>query len=58
MSEKQNTIIESLGVYLPPKEVSSKEIMKQCRQKLKYPMERLTGISSRHMLGMLNLQLT
>ncbi len=51
MNEKRNTVIESLGVYLPPKEVSSKEILLACKNALRYPLERLTGIKNRRMAG-------
>lgn len=46
-----NTIIESIGVYFPPKVVSSKEVLKACSHKLLYPLERLTGIKFRRMAG-------
>lgn len=49
--ERCNTIIESLGVYLPGKTVSTKEILKGCKKKLYIPLERLTGIKSRRMAG-------
>lgn len=51
MSGKHLTVIESLGVYLPPKQVSSHEILHACRNVLRYPLERLTGIRSRRMAG-------
>jgi 3-oxoacyl-[acyl-carrier-protein] synthase III len=47
----RNTIIESLGVYLPPKAVSTSEVLQGCRTNLAYPLERLTGIRSRRMAG-------
>ncbi|RMD84272.1 MAG: non-ribosomal peptide synthetase, partial [Lentisphaerae bacterium] len=40
-----------LGVYLPPREVPSSEIIQACRQKILYPLERLTGIRFRRMAG-------
>jgi 3-oxoacyl-[acyl-carrier-protein] synthase III len=49
--ERCNTIIESLGVYLPGKAVSTKEILKGCKKKVYIPLERLTGIKSRRMAG-------
>jgi amino acid adenylation domain-containing protein len=45
------TVIESLGVYLPPKEVSTAEVVGGCRAKLDFPLERMTGIRSRRMAG-------
>jgi 3-oxoacyl-[acyl-carrier-protein] synthase III len=49
--DRCNTIIESLGVYLPPKSVSTKEVLKGCKKKVRLPLERLTGIKSRRMAG-------
>jgi 3-oxoacyl-[acyl-carrier-protein] synthase III len=49
--DRCNTIIESFGVYLPPKNVSTKEILKGCKKKVRLPLERLTGIKSRRMAG-------
>jgi amino acid adenylation domain-containing protein len=46
-----NTIIESIGVYLPPKSVSTKEILQNCSQPVNFPLEQLTGIVSRRMAG-------
>lgn len=46
-----NTIIESLGVYLPPREVSTEDVLRGCRKKVRFPLERLTGIKSRHVAG-------
>jgi 3-oxoacyl-[acyl-carrier-protein] synthase III len=51
MELNYNSIIESIGVYLPPKEVTSKKIIQDCKAKLNYPFERLTGIKSRRMAG-------
>ncbi len=46
-----NTIIESIGVYLPPKAVSTREILQNCSKPLQFPLEQFTGISSRRMAG-------
>jgi 3-oxoacyl-[acyl-carrier-protein] synthase III len=51
MDQSHNSLIESIGVYLPKKEVTSKKILADCKTKLNYPFERLTGINSRHMAG-------
>ena len=51
MSTSRRSIIESLGVYLPPKEVSTAEVVKGCTHRLLLPLERLTGIKSRRMAG-------
>ena len=42
-----STLIESLGVYLPPNVLTSDEIVKGCKLGLPIPLERLTGIRSR-----------
>ena len=44
-------LIESLGVYLPPRIVSTDEILRGCRVNLRFPLERVTGIEYRHMAG-------
>ncbi|HZB98024.1 MAG TPA: 3-oxoacyl-[acyl-carrier-protein] synthase III C-terminal domain-containing protein, partial [Candidatus Sulfotelmatobacter sp.] len=41
-------IIESLGVYLPAGSVSTAELVRGCRSRVLLPLERLTGIRSRH----------
>ncbi len=49
---KATTLIESLGVYLPPKTVTTGEVLHGCRTALKLlPFETLTGIHSRRMAG-------
>jgi 3-oxoacyl-[acyl-carrier-protein] synthase III len=45
------TVIESLGVYLPPREVSTAELIRGCRRKVRFPLERMTGIKSRRVAG-------
>ncbi len=49
--ERGNTVIESLGVYLPPRAVSTDEIVQQCHKPIRFPLARLTGINSRRMAG-------
>ena len=51
MSESPRALIESLGVYLPPKSVTTKEIIAGCAHKVLLPLERMTGIESRRMAG-------
>ncbi len=46
-----NTIIESIGVYLPPKVVSTREVLENCHKPVVFPLEQLTGIVSRRMAG-------
>jgi len=51
MDFKQNTIIESLGVYLPPQSVSTGEILADCKNEIQFPLEKISGIKSRRMAG-------
>ena len=45
------TVIESLGVYLPPREVLTEDVVRGCRRKMRFPLERLSGIVSRRVAG-------
>ena len=51
MDIKQNTIIESIGTYLPPKSFSTAEVLQGCRNKIQFPLENITGIKTRRMAG-------
>jgi len=51
MSTNYKTIIESIGTYLPAKEVTTEDILKGCVHKIHVPLERLTGIRSRRRAG-------
>jgi 3-oxoacyl-[acyl-carrier-protein] synthase III len=51
MSEKKNTIIESLGVYLPPDSVSTEDLVNGCEAPIRFPLEKITGIKTRRMAG-------
>jgi 3-oxoacyl-[acyl-carrier-protein] synthase III len=44
-------VIESLGVYLPARAVSTDDILNGCRTPLRFPFERLTGIGTRRVAG-------
>jgi 3-oxoacyl-[acyl-carrier-protein] synthase III len=46
-----SSVIESVGTYLPDAEISTKTILAGCRKHLLVPLERWSGISSRHMAG-------
>jgi amino acid adenylation domain-containing protein len=50
-SRNAKIVIESLGVYLPANAVSTDEIMQGCRNRLDFPLQRLTGIRSRRVAG-------
>jgi amino acid adenylation domain-containing protein len=45
--QSRNTVIESLGVYLPTQAVSTEEVLAQCANDVRMPLERLTGIKNR-----------
>ena len=44
-------LIESLGVYLPPREVRTEDVMRGCAVQVGFPLERMSGIRSRHVAG-------
>jgi 3-oxoacyl-[acyl-carrier-protein] synthase III len=44
-------LIESLGVYLPARVVSTEEVLRGCKVNLRFPLERVTGIEYRHVAG-------
>ena len=46
-----NTLIESLGVYLPPHSVSTREVLQACTHRIRFPLEKITGIKYRRMAG-------
>ncbi|MEP7279704.1 MAG: 3-oxoacyl-[acyl-carrier-protein] synthase III C-terminal domain-containing protein [Bacteroidota bacterium] len=48
---KHNSIIESLGIYLPPQTFSTDEVLKGCKNKINFPLEKITGIKTRRMAG-------
>lgn len=49
--EARNTVIESLGVYLPARTVSTEAVLAECANEIRIPLERLTGIHSRRVVG-------
>ena len=40
----KNLLIESIAHYQPSKSISSRELIEGCKNKVRFPMERLTGI--------------
>lgn len=44
-------LIESIGYFLPEKEVSTDQVVKDCKRKVWIPLEKITGIKSRRMAG-------
>lgn len=51
LSLRGNVVVESLGVYLPERVLSTDEVMRGCRRKIDFPLEELTGIRQRHVVG-------
>jgi 3-oxoacyl-[acyl-carrier-protein] synthase III len=51
MENKPTIIIESLGVYLPPQSFSTNEVLAGCKNQIRFPLEKLTGIKTRRMAG-------
>lgn len=49
--EKRNTVIESIGVYLPARTVSTETVIAECANDIHIPLERLTGIKNRRVVG-------
>lgn len=50
-ASRRNTVIESLGVYLPARRVSTETVMAKCANEVRIPLERLTGIKNRRVAG-------
>jgi len=48
---KRNTVIESIGVYLPTRTVSTETVLAECANEIRIPLERLTGIKNRRVVG-------
>jgi amino acid adenylation domain-containing protein len=48
---KPGARIESLAAYLPPRELTTAEMLRGCRKPIDFPLERLTGIHSRRVAG-------
>jgi len=51
MDRCSQTRLESIGVYLPPRTVSTDEVMRDCQHAIGFPLEEMTGIASRRMAG-------
>jgi amino acid adenylation domain-containing protein len=49
--QTRNTVIESIGTYLPAEVVSTDTVLAGCANDVGIPLERLTGISNRRMAG-------
>ncbi|MBC6492036.1 3-oxoacyl-[acyl-carrier-protein] synthase III C-terminal domain-containing protein [Flavihumibacter stibioxidans] len=53
MDQRQQTVIESLGTYLPPQSCTTNEVLEACKHGLHFPLEKITGIKTRRMAGQL-----
>lgn len=51
MKKSTNTIIESLGTYLPPESFTTREILDGCKNRIRFPLEKISGIKNRRMAG-------
>jgi len=51
MPQRSSTVIESLGVYLPQKAVTTAEVLAGCAQPVQFPLEEMTGIRTRRVVG-------
>lgn len=51
MGHKENTIIESIGTYLPSKSISTQEVLQGCKNQIRFPLEKISGIKNRRMAG-------
>ncbi|MBC6366462.1 3-oxoacyl-[acyl-carrier-protein] synthase III C-terminal domain-containing protein [Algoriphagus sp. AK58] len=51
MDPQQNTIIESLGIYLPSQSMSTSEVLNSCQNQIRFPLEKISGIKSRRVAG-------
>ncbi|GAO41448.1 3-oxoacyl-[acyl-carrier-protein] synthase III C-terminal domain-containing protein [Flavihumibacter petaseus] len=51
MDLRPNTIMESLGIYLPPEARTTGEVLKGCRNEVRFPLEKATGIRTRRVAG-------
>lgn len=49
--QTRNTVIESIGTYLPAEVVSTDSVLAGCANEIAIPLERLTGIKNRRMAG-------
>ncbi len=50
-TQNGGAVVESLGCYLPPREVTTEQVLADCRVKLDFPLKRMTGIHARRMAG-------
>lgn len=51
MPARYKSVIESLGIYLPSRVVSTDEVVRGTKKRVLVPLERLTGITSRRMVA-------
>lgn len=51
MDHKPTTIIESIGIYLPAQSISTREVLQGCKNQIRFPLEKISGIKTRRMAG-------
>jgi amino acid adenylation domain-containing protein len=49
--QTRNTVIESIGMYLPAGVLTTETVLAGCVNEIRIPLERLTGIKSRRVVG-------
>jgi 3-oxoacyl-[acyl-carrier-protein] synthase III len=47
----RNSVIESLGIYLPARAVSTEEVVRDCARRVLFPLEQFSGIKHRRVAG-------
>ena len=57
MSDQNGIVIESIGIHHPEKQVCTKEVLEGCAKKIRFPMEKVSGIKSRPMAGTLEFSI-
>lgn len=51
MNPYKHTLIESIGTYLPARALSTADVLAGCKKPLRFPLERITGIQARRVVG-------
>jgi 3-oxoacyl-[acyl-carrier-protein] synthase III len=51
MDHRENIVIESIGTYLPPNPISTQEVLQGCKNQIRFPLEKISGIKNRRMAG-------
>lgn len=51
MDQTTNSVIESIGAYLPAQSLSTGEVLAGCKKPIRFPLEKITGIRTRRIVG-------